>query len=25
MSDTVETLDLPFFCGVVEGLAGALG
>ncbi|MFM7312053.1 MAG: M28 family peptidase, partial [Cyanobium sp.] len=23
MSDTVETLDLPFFCGVVEGLAGA--
>jgi hypothetical protein len=25
MSDTVETLDLPFFCGVVEGLASALG
>jgi hypothetical protein len=25
MSDTVDTLDLPFFCGVVEGLAGALG
>ena len=25
MSDTVETLDLPFFCGVVDGLAGALG
>ena len=25
MSDTVETLDLPFFCGVVEGLAEALG
>ena len=25
MSDTVETLDLAFFCGVVEGLAGALG
>lgn len=25
MTDTVETLDLPFFCGVVEGLAGALG
>lgn len=24
MSDTVETLDLPFFCGVVEGLAGGL-
>jgi len=25
MSDTVETLDLPFFCGVVEGLAEGLG
>ena len=25
MSDTVETLDLPFFCGVVEGLVAALG
>ena len=25
MSDTVETLDLAFFCGVVEGLAEALG
>jgi len=25
MSDTVETLDLPFFCGVVEGLDVALG
>jgi hypothetical protein len=25
MSDTVETLDLPFFCGVVVGLAEALG
>ena len=25
MTDTVETLDLPFFCGVVEGVAGALG
>jgi hypothetical protein len=24
MSDTVETLDLPFFCGVVEGLDAAL-
>jgi Zn-dependent M28 family amino/carboxypeptidase len=24
MSDTVETLDLPFFCGVVEGLDVAL-
>jgi Zn-dependent M28 family amino/carboxypeptidase len=25
MSDTVETLDLPFFTGVVEGLSEALG
>jgi Zn-dependent M28 family amino/carboxypeptidase len=25
MSDTIDTLDLPFFCGVVEGLAEALG
>lgn len=25
MSDTVDTLDLPFFCGVVEGLAAAFG
>jgi hypothetical protein len=25
MSDTVETLDLPFFCGVVKGLVEALG
>lgn len=25
MSVTGVTLDLPFFCGVVEGLAGALG
>lgn len=25
MSDTVETLDLPFFCRVVEGLGGTLG
>lgn len=25
MSDMVETLDLPFFCGVVEGLAESLG
>ncbi|WP_255347552.1 hypothetical protein [Synechococcus sp. GFB01] len=25
MSDTIETLDLPFFCAVVEGLADALG
>jgi Zn-dependent M28 family amino/carboxypeptidase len=25
MSDTVETLDLPFFSGVVEGLAEGLG
>ncbi|MBM5784036.1 MAG: M20/M25/M40 family metallo-hydrolase [Cyanobacteria bacterium K_DeepCast_35m_m1_288] len=25
MSDTVETLDLPFFCGVVEGLSATLG
>ncbi|NDC36136.1 MAG: peptidase M28, partial [Synechococcaceae bacterium WB9_2_112] len=24
MSDTVETLDLPFFAGVVEGLDAAL-
>jgi Zn-dependent M28 family amino/carboxypeptidase len=24
MSDTIETLDLPFFCAVVEGLADAL-
>ncbi len=24
ISDTVEALDLPFFCGVVEGLAEAL-
>jgi hypothetical protein len=24
MSDTIETLDLHFFCGVVEGLAEAL-
>jgi len=25
MTDTVETLDLPFFTGVVEGLSSALG
>jgi len=25
MTDTVESLDLPFFCGVVEGLASGLG
>ena len=25
MSDTVETLDLPFFCGVVEGLSATFG
>ena len=24
MSDTVDTLDLPFFCGVIEGLAAGL-
>ncbi len=24
MSDTVDTLDLPFFCGVVEGMADGL-
>ncbi|MCS5700963.1 M20/M25/M40 family metallo-hydrolase [Cyanobium sp. FGCU-52] len=24
MSDTIDTLDLPFFCGVVEGLGEAL-
>jgi Zn-dependent M28 family amino/carboxypeptidase len=24
MSDTVDTLDLPFFCGVVDGVAEAL-
>ncbi|MCS5693622.1 M20/M25/M40 family metallo-hydrolase [Cyanobium sp. FGCU-6] len=25
MSDTIDTLDLPFLCGVVEGLAEGLG
>lgn len=25
MNDTIDTLDLPFLCGVVEGLTEGLG